>query len=97
MKRARAGVLVQGTMDLTRLPPFSLEEFYLSFIEGLAGILSEKPRTIDWPDGFERAGSLSSANTLPSLGFGIDRRAKPPASRRFQRAGSVEKGQMVWL
>ena len=45
----------------------------------------------------KRAGSLSSANTLPSLGFGIDQQVKPPASRRFQRAGSVEKGQMVWL
>lgn len=55
MKRARAGVLVQGTMDLTRLPSFSLEDFYLSFVEGLAGILSEKPRTINWPDGFEKS------------------------------------------
>ena len=55
MKRAQAGVLVQGTMDLTRLPSFSLEDFYLSFVEGLAGILSEKPRTINWPDGFEKS------------------------------------------
>ena len=54
MKRARAGVLVQGTMDLTSLPSFDREEFYSSFVEGLSEIVGESPTPIDWPDGFEK-------------------------------------------
>lgn len=54
MKRTRAGVLVQGTLDLTRLPLLSREKFYSSFVDGISEIVSEKPCQIDWPDDFEK-------------------------------------------
>ena len=54
MKRTKSGVLVQGTMDLTRFPPFSREEFYSSFVEGLSEIVGESSSLIDWPDEFEK-------------------------------------------
>ena len=54
MKRAKAGVLVQGTMDLKRLPPLDRDAFYSSFVEGLSEIVGENPAPIDWPDEFEK-------------------------------------------
>jgi lipoate-protein ligase A len=54
MKRTKSGVLVQGTMDLTSLPPFDHGKFYSSFVEGLSEIVGESPSPIDWPDGFEK-------------------------------------------
>lgn len=54
MKRAKAGVLVQGTMDLKRLPSLDRDAFYSSFVEGLSEIVGENPTPIDWPDEFEK-------------------------------------------
>jgi len=54
MKRTRAGVLVQGTLDLTCLQLFSREKFYASFVDGLSEIVCEEPHAIDWPDDFEK-------------------------------------------
>ena len=53
MKRAKAGVLVQGTVDLTRLSSFSGEKFYSSFTRGLSEIVSESPTPTEWPDRIE--------------------------------------------
>lgn len=57
MKRARAGVLVQGTMDLRTLISFDRAAFYSSFVEGLSEIVGESATPIDWPDEFERSAS----------------------------------------
>ena len=54
MKRARAGVLVQGTMDLRTLISFDRNAFYSSFVEGLSEIVGESATPIDWPDKFEK-------------------------------------------
>ncbi|MAN37802.1 MAG: hypothetical protein CMI21_09350 [Opitutae bacterium] len=54
MKRARRGILVQGTIDLSVLRSFSPNEFYGSFTTELSRLLGESPSFVDWPDELEK-------------------------------------------
>ena len=43
MKRTRAGVLVQGSMDLAILPALDEEKFFSAFVDEVSSLVGESP------------------------------------------------------
>jgi lipoate-protein ligase A len=53
MKRTKKGILLQGTVDLTRLPEINLEKFSKDFVNEVEKLLSENACIVEWPDHFD--------------------------------------------
>ena len=53
MKRTRNGVLVQGTLDLSKWPDLNHLQIETKFLELIARDLAEKIVVDDWPEEFE--------------------------------------------
>ena len=69
MKRTRAGVLVQGTMDLATLSSFDEETFFSNFVNEVSCLVDEPPEYMDWPKEFAkgRRGFVRQFASLPWL------------------------------
>ena len=53
IKRTRAGLLLQGTIDLQALPEVNWKFFETLFVAELSAYLGAKSESVDWPLSFE--------------------------------------------
>ena len=72
MKRTRAGVLVQGSMDLAILPALDEEKFFSAFVDEVSRLVGESPEYVDWPPEFAK-GRRPFEKKFASLAWLADR------------------------
>ena len=72
MKRTRAGVLVQGSVDLAILPSLDEEKFFSAFVDEVSRLVGESPEYVDWPPEFAK-GRRPFEKKFASLSWLADR------------------------